>query len=304
MCADTPSYIQENISLVPFNTVKTGGTASYYALAKSYEELHEVIAFANQQTVPLYVLGAGSNVLISEGHLKGIVLQLSGCFAEISCDNTFNFITAGAGTSLISLGKLLARKGYDGFAYMGVIPGTIGGAVRMNAGINEYDCISKDFLSARIYCRGTESIIDYSLEEMQFGYRRSSVQNSDMIILQSSFRLPVPGPSAIAERRLKELRSQRRMSHPPYPKTFGSVFKNPENHEHSAGWYIEQCGMKGLRIGGASIAREHANWIVNTRSARSSDIKTLIDMMQRKVFEKFGVALEREVIYLPEDVQK
>lgn len=298
-----PDCIQKNYPLTAASRMRTGGQALYYAAAETVTQLKAVIDFAHEQGVPFYVLGKGANVVISDDDFRGVVIRLAGDFTAISFDHTGQSVTAGGGALLIKLGNLLGKQGYLGCSYMGVIPGTIGGAVKMNAGTSPEQEIKNDFLSAVLLDPQTGSAAAYTKECMGFGYRRSILSKSRKILLQATFGLPAY-KEALAQEALDaiiRLLKQRRSRHPGNPHTFGSTFRNPESHEHSAGWYLEQAGMKGLRIGGAMVALEHANWILNLGNAASGDVKKIIETGQKRVFEKFGITLEREVVYLPED---
>ena len=299
-----PEFFKTDYPLTPLTRIKTGGRVRYYAQVNTLENLKQTIAFSKENDLPFYVLGNGSNVLINDDEFKGIVIGLGDEFKSFSFDYKENKIFAGAGTSLMQLGSKIAEHGHEGYTYMGVIPGTVGGAITMNAGINDKEKIQNHFLSALIFDPETLEEEEYSLEKMDFGYRKSAVKSSNKIILESTFFLPekIDQPTKKASTALKQLIDLRRHKQPKNSRTFGSTFKNPKDSNHSAGWLLEKSGMKEVKSGGAMVSREHANWIINLGNATSSDIKNLIETGQKRVFEAFGISLEREVIFLPEDI--
>ena len=297
-----PGCIAEHHSLKAYAAIGTGGRARFFAAAASMHDLQQVVSFARERQLPVYVLGRGSNVLIQDDAVQGVVAVLSGAFKEMSFQQ--GTVTAGAGVPLIKLGAALARRGYAGFAYMGVIPGSVGGAVRMNAGTGQGQEIACHLMRARVFDPACMEESWLEQEKLQFSYRTSILFRMQLIVLEAVFRLPeqreaVPG-QALAD--IKALFARRRAAHPHTRYTFGSTFKNPAGAEHSAGWYLEHAGMKGMRSRGAMVPHEHANWIINTGGARSQDVKELIEKGQARVLEKFGILLEREVVYLPQDM--
>jgi len=285
--------------------IGTGGDILYYAMVPSLIFLRNVIKFSHDQKLPFYILGAGSNVLLSDERVNGIVLKLGGIFKAISFSNDLSHVSAGGGTSLIKLGNLLAEHGTLGYSYMAVIPGSVGGAIAMNAGTTNEGEIKDHFVTAQVFDPLTEKINEYGNGEMNFSNRSSSLLKTTNIVLQASFRLsPVEKRNKeLAIQKIKELRSSRQAKQPKNPKTFGSTFKNPKGQK-TAGWYLEKVGMKGMRIGGAMVAPEHANWIVNEGNATSNDVKSLIEIGKNRVYEEFGIRLQREVIFFPEDIEE
>lgn len=299
-----PACIREYQELAARTTIGTGGTARYFAVARCLGDLMRAACFAREHGLPLFVLGRGSNVIAADGVVGAVVAVLGGAFREMSIDAGSAEVRAGAGVSLIKLGVALARQGYPGCAFMGVIPGSVGGAVRMNAGIPPGQDIASRLLRARVFDPQRLAERWLCRDDLRFSCRHSMLADSPLIVLEAVFALPekrdpAPGQSLAA---IKSLFARRRTAQPTSRFTFGSTFKNPAGAEHAAGWYLEQAGMKGARCGGAMVAREHANWIVNTGGARSSDVKALIEQGRTRVHEIFGIALEREVVYLPEDM--
>lgn len=282
---------------------RTGGKALLYAEPASADQLQEIILHAREKDFWVYVIGGGTNVLVSDQGVAGLVIRLSGAFKTITFDDMRHTVTAGAGVQLIKLGLAIARRGFAEYAYMGVIPGSVGGAVRMNAGIGDGQEIGKHFVSAAIFDIEKCIIFEVAASEMAFHYRTSMLAKKPAIVLRATFRLSgnCEADSRGALYGIQTLLEERRKRHPKNSRTFGSVFKNPETG-HSAGWYLEQVGMKGMRIGGAMVPYEHANWIVNTGNATTADARRLIEVGQQRVYETFGIQLEREVVYVPEDM--
>ncbi len=298
-----PGCIAEHHPLSAYAAIGIGGRARYFAAVASMHDLQQAASFARERQLPVYVLGRGSNVLIQDDVVQGVVVVLSGAFKEMSFQPGIGTVTTGAGVPLIKLGAALARRGYAGCAYMGVIPGSVGGAVRMNAGTGPEQEIACHLMRVRVFdpVRIEESWLEKG--QLQFSYRQSILSRMPRIVLEAIFRLPDQPESvqgqALAD--IKALFARRRAVQPHSRQTFGSTFKNPAA-EHAAGWYLERAGMKGMRCGGAMVSPEHANWIINTGCARSDEVKELIEKCQARVLEKFSIVLEREVVYVPEDM--
>lgn len=286
--------------------IKTGGKCLYFCPVSTAAQLLATIDYAEQRKVPFVLLGKGCNVLMDDEEFNGIIIKLEGEFKSIEFNPGNKTVTAGAGTALMTLGHQIARRGYLGCSFFGVIPGTVGGAVRMNAGISKDAEMKHYIINASALDPKTGKIHTYHKDAMHFDYRQSIFSYNKKIIVQATFQLPENKETSEGEAllRIKELLVKRKAGQPKVQRTFGSVFKNPKEHPHSAGWYLDQAGMKEMRIGGAHIPKEHANWIVNSDNASSRAIKELITAGQKRVFEKFGIKLEREVVYLPEDIMK
>jgi UDP-N-acetylmuramate dehydrogenase len=303
----SPAFIipslKKNVPLKDYSTIKIGGTALYFAAPSTLYELKELLCFSFDRNLPFYILGNGSNVLINDDTFNGIVIKLCGTFDEIIFNESAGTVACGAGAPLIKLGNKIAERGYAGCSYMGVIPGTIGGAVRMNAGTLEEGEIKDHFLNAQILDPQTGELETCSLADMQFQYRKCALSQSKKILLQVTFRLPMAREKKQGEAKelINSILAARRKKHPSIPLNFGSTFKRPPGG-NPPGWYLEKVGMKGMRSGNAMVAEEHANWILNLGNATSTDVKFLILEGRKRVMEEFGIPLEREVIYLPEDM--
>ena len=281
--------------------IKTGGKVAFFADVESETSLIRIINDAKRRDLPFYVIGAGSNVVLDDEYFSGIVVRLGRKYRSVEI--TDKYVLAGASVFMPTLGKKLATLGFDSFVYMSVIPGTIGGAVIMNAGITDNGVVSDRFYYADVLETSNMAIRRYFSDNMDFSYRSSCLKGTKNIVLKVAFELAYSQRNKIDEiiSRIKRVKEMRKLKQPSIKRTFGSVFKSTK--DHPAGWYLEQVGMKGMKIGGAMVANEHANWIVNTGNATSSDVKKLISIGCARVYEAYGVKLEREVIYLPQDIK-
>jgi UDP-N-acetylmuramate dehydrogenase len=297
MIASVP--LLKKVSLSEYTTYGIGGETQFFFSARTEEQLIEVLKWAKREGFPYFILGAGSNVLISDQGFPGLVVKLTGEFEQVEIDEGRRMVIAGGGAKVSSLGHQLIEKGWAGFEFMAVLPGTVGGAVKMNAGTKEGEI--KDFLTkVQILHPPFFKKKVVKKEELKLSYRTSELKASE-IILSAQFKLVRREKVSFLKERVKKMLAQRRRQHPKEGKNCGSVFKNPLG-PYSAGWYIEQAGLKGKKIGQAQVSPKHANWIVNLGGARAKEVKTLINYLQKKVEERFGVKLEREVIYIPEDI--
>jgi len=269
-------------------TYKVGGKAECLVSPECSDEAINIFRFARKSGIPITLLGAGSNVIAPDDGIEGLVLKVRNRSALISFPGDCR-ILADAGVTLIDLARWAGKKGYEGFEPIAGIPGTVGGAVLMNAGTKEGDTAGVlekvEVLTAsgerRVFKRG----------ELSFGYRESTFQGSGWLILRAQFKLRRGDPSVII-RRLDEIWEQRQRKFPlDYPNA-GSVFKRPPGDY--AGRLIEESGCKGMRIGAAAISERHANFIINLGGASAADITALISAVRRRVFEKTGIYLELE----------
>ncbi len=280
--------------------IGTGGPAAALASVHSVADVHDAVMLCRDRSWPMLVLGRGSNLLVPDEGFRGAVLKLGGALNSIVIEPLKRTVTAGGGASLMRLGLLLARQGYPGFSYMGVIPASVGGSVRMNAGIDHVQAIAKDFLRASVLDPATGESMTLEKPDLRFGYRMSGLTERPLIILEAVFRLPKE--IVAAQETLQDLRMllvKRHAAQPRCYRTFGSTFKNPDLPGRSAGWYLDRAGMRGMRSGGAMVACEHANWILNTGGATSADVLELMRIGRTRVLEQFGLLLEEEVVVVP-----
>lgn len=278
-------HIQRGKLLSSLSTFGIGGPARYYLEAKEPNDAKEALRWALSQEIPVFILGKGSNCLFDDKGFDGLILHNKIDFCEISSDSAY----AGAGYSFSLLGVQTARRGLSGLEFASGIPGTVGGAVFMNAGANRQETC--DSLSEVLYLHADGDEKLYQKQDLQFSYRTSSFQKTQGCILSARFSLQTKEEArktqlAIVDYRLK--------TQPYKDKSAGCIFRNPSS-ELSAGALIERCGLKGTACGGARVSEIHANFIVNAAGASSADVLTLIKTVQEKVAEKSGVHLEPEV---------
>lgn len=271
-------------------TFKVGGNAEFLATAQSSGQVIAVFHFCKENNIPLTVLGKGSNVLVDDNGIDGIVLRLSELSdVKISDDGV---ISSNCGMSLSALCIAALENGLSGLEFAYGIPGSVGGAVYMNAGA--YGGEIKDVIvSATVLCDG--EIKEILAADMALGYRTSVFKTGGHIILSAKFKLMADDKENI-KARMTDFMNRRRDKQPLEFPSAGSTFKRPEGY--FAGALIEQNGLKGFSVGGAEVSRKHAGFVINKSGATSRDIKTLIKHIQDTVYKNNGVKLEREVIYL------
>lgn len=281
-----------------YTTFKIGGAVRYLSVCKSIEELLEALTWCNGRGLPWFILGNGSNILVSDDGFPGLVIKLGGDFKKVVFYE--DTVEAGAGVFLPALNSHFLAKKWGGFEFMCGIPGTIGGAARINAGTKQGE-IKDYFVSAKVLSpNGNVSTI--TKQDMDFSYRHTCLSATRDIVLSARFYRPCLDERKNIQEKIKQIIADRRQKQPQNRRNCGSVFKSFPGQK-PVGWYLEKVGMKGMTIGDAMVANEHANWIVNIGRARSEDVKKLITIGQKRVFDEYGIQLEREVIYLPEDME-
>jgi UDP-N-acetylmuramate dehydrogenase len=286
----------ENVPLSAFTTWRVGGAARWLLHARA-DELPFVLDACHRQGIPVYKLGAGSNTLISDSGLPGLVL----CFRRTLQKLWFHEyqITAEAGVLMPRLARSAARNGYAGFEFLAGIPGTVGGGVALNCGTEASEQRELKLVLEAVDVvddRGREHRIS-DIRHLGMGYRTTRLAEHGFTILTATFRANRrTAPDLISQRITRHL-EERRRKQPMGARTAGSTFKRVPGGR-PAGWYIEQCGLKGRAIGGARISPKHANWIENCGSATSADIEALIEMVQGNVEARFGIVLEPEIHWL------
>jgi UDP-N-acetylmuramate dehydrogenase len=282
--------IRENVSLKNYSSYRTGGTAKFLAEPSTTEELVECLDWAKKKSVEHFIMGGGCNLLISDQILDHLVIVLSNLNRHIL--KKHKKIYAGAGVLLDSMIVYTIRSYMTGAENMSGIPGTVGGALAMNAGAFGTEI---GMLTDEIDLLGSDgSVFTVKGAEAGFSYRRTAAV-SGRIVLGGKFLLE-EGDRTESERIRKEILRKRVQKQPLEYPSCGSVFKRPEGHY--AGELIERCGLKGKRIGGAMVSAKHANFIVNVGGATGSDIKNLIEEVKLIVLKETGVQLEEEVKYL------
>lgn len=287
LLATFPEITQADQSLGSLTWMKVGGLAQFIVEPRSFDETQAVVAHCHEHEIPIHVLGSGSNVLIRDEGLSGVVLRLTApAFSQITIDGLL--VKAGAGVVLSHLITETVKVGLAGLETLVGIPGTVGGALRGNSGGRSGD-IGQNVASVSVLTGQGERFTRRE-DELAFEYRSSSI--TDLVIFEAEFKLYRDSEAEIV-RRMRKLWIMKKASQPLASQSAGCVFKNPRGM--SAGALIDQAGMKGTRIGGAEISDRHANFIVTHEGATSGDVLRLIDLARSKVAEQFGVDLELEV---------
>lgn len=291
--ADTGKLLL-NQSLAPYTSFKIGGPADAMAFPDTQKDLVALLLYAAKNDIPRFILGKGTNLLISDKGIRGLVINMAG-FHKITRDESF--VSAFAGVSLKELCDFACNEGLSGLEFACGIPGSVGGAVFMNAGAYEGEI--KDVL----YCskclnptiaglQASNPILHIKKEEHHFSYRNSALQQRELIHLSSVFQLREADPKDIRAR-MDELDIMRNAKQPMDMPSAGSVFKRPQGH--FTGKLVDDCGLRGFSIGGAAISNKHCGFIVNTGAATARDVLQLITYVQETVFDKFKVKLETEI---------
>jgi UDP-N-acetylmuramate dehydrogenase len=283
----------EGESLSRHTTYRVGGEAELFVVASNSNEAAGVFRYAKRAGVPLTLLGAGSNVIPPDDGIEGIVLQLRHETAAVEFLDNGN-VLADAGFNIVDLARVCARRGLRGLTSIAGVPGSVGGAVLMNAKVVREETGALLERVEVVTSSGRRRV--FKRGEMSFGYRSSMFQGAGMLILRAEFRLK-PGDPETVIRDVEDEWKRWRSRFPLDPPNAGSVFKRPEGD--FAGRLIEEAGCKGLTIGGARVSEAHANFIHNIGRATAADIIGLIDLVRERVLEKTGVNLELEQIPLP-----
>lgn len=269
---------------------KIGGPADIFVLPEGITDIQQVVQFAYLKKLPLFILGRGSNLLVKDQGIKGIVLKTSPGLNQLEFSG--ERVRVGAGVSLPYLAKAACEKSLSGLEFIAGIPGTVGGAVAMNAGAAGH---SLDELVSKVKVMDLSGEIkELSPAELGFGYRKSCLQQQDWIVLETELQLRKSNQEEIRQT-MDELLKKRKKNQPLSFPNAGSIFKNPDSSLGPAGRLIDLAGAKGMRVGDAQVSELHANFIVNLGSAKASQVLKLIEEIQKMVKNKFGVHLELEV---------
>ncbi len=306
--------ILENIPLSQFSSYKVGGRARYIIRAGNNEEIAEAIKFSRSRELPLFTLGLGTNILFSDSGFSGVVLRPEILNLKLLGDT----LTAGSGLLMADLLSFTAKEGLSGLEWAGGLPGTLGGAIRGNAGAFGGEVKDNIFNVSSVRINDGEiKFIKRSNDECKFGYRNSIFKNEAIkeIIIEATFKLSRGNKEEIKTKILEKI-NYRKTRHPMEYPNAGSVFKNVAYESLSPEFQkvfkdrikqdpfpvvptailLSECGLKGLRSGGAQISEKHPNFIVNLGNATEKDISNLLEIMKNKVKDKFGVTLEEEII--------
>ena len=299
---DQPPGVQRDYPLARLTTIRTGGSAELFARPGTLEQLERLVSWASAEGIEVGVVGSGSNLLVADDGVHGLVVKLDKDLSKIELEGTR--LNCGGGARLPAVSARAAQAGLKGIEFGVNIPGSVGGAVRMNA--NAYDGDLAHVLEwvDVVSASGTARRVP---EDLGFAYRRSNLRPEE-IVARARFALE-RAPADDVKATLAEMRRWRKEAQPSGIKTFGSTFKNPTDPQaggRTAGQLLEAAGCHGLRIGGASFSSKHANFVENHGDATTADVIALMAEGRRRVTERFGVELEAEVqvlggVELPDD---
>jgi UDP-N-acetylenolpyruvoylglucosamine reductase len=282
--------VDEHVALARFTTIGTGGPARYLVRPTTVAELQDAAAFAAGHGLPLEPIGLGSNLLVHDEGVDAVVVKLAGGLAEVRVEGT-TLVAGGGAANAVCLHRARAA-GLGGFEFASAIPGTVGGGVKMNAGA--YGIEWRDVLVDAVVVDAA-GVRTLGLDELHFAYRHSALRPGE-VVAEVRFRLEQSTPAAV-KATVSDLLARRKSTQPTNRRTFGSVFKNPVDGP-GAGSLIEECGLKGHRVGGALVSPRHANFIENAGGAATADCLALMTEARRRVHDRFGVELEHEVRFL------
>lgn len=293
---DLPEGVERDHPLATETTVRVGGPADFFAKPETAERVAELLSWARSSEVPTSVIGSGSNTLVADAGFRGLVIELAGHLARIDRDGTS--VVCGGGARLPSIAGKLPGWGLTGLEFGANIPGTAGGAVRMNA--NAYGGALADVLE---WVEITTAAGSERREPGQLGFvYRGSNLGPDEIVTEASFLLTEADPDEVRDR-LAEMREWRHSAQPKGVKTFGSTFVNPDDpgaEGRTAGQLLDAVGARGLQVGGARLNDKHANFVENVGDATAADVLAVMAEGRRRVFDRFGVVLRPEVQILGE----
>lgn len=285
--------IRQNEPMSAHTTMKVGGAAQWFLQAQSLKQVKEAVAFCRAEGLPLTVIGRGSNLLVRDGGIDGLVLALGEDFAALRVEEEAFAIEAQAGLSLGALSRKALECGFAGLEFAEGIPGSVGGGVLMNAGA--YGGEMSQVVESVLLLTGSGELMELDNAACDYGYRHSAMmehaQNGG-VILSARFSLSPDEPESIRAR-MEEYRGKRREKQPLTYPSCGSFFKRPQGY--FAGKLIQDAGLKGFAVGGAQISSLHAGFVINTGGATARDVLALMEQVQQRVLESSGVFLEPEV---------
>lgn len=299
----TVARLEQNVVLAPYTTWRIGGAASYLLRPKTQAEFLAALEFASEEHLPSVVMGRGSNVLVPDEGISGLVILLRNSMNCLHVDDVAGRITAEAGVPLPTLAAVARSHGLLGFEFMIGIPGSVGAAVAINAGVGGIggESVCDRLVSATVVSAGSNVPTELAADALAAGYRTTLILGKGIFILEAVFAATGRGDPAEIGVAHQLVRAHRSKTQPSGRRTSGSVFKSVTGGR-PAGWYIELSGLKGLRVGGAIVSEKHANWIENSGDATADDVVRLMAIMSERVLVGFGVALEPEIRDLAADL--
>ena len=288
---------EENVKIdelmKPHTTFRVGGPADYFVVPRNSDEISRVVVLCREYEIPFYIIGNGSNLLVSDAGYRGVIIQ---CYRNLSrIEVKGERITAQAGAILSQIANKALEAELTGFEFASGIPGTLGGACVMNAGA--YGGEMKDILEEVTVLTGDGEVLTLAKEELDMGYRTSRIARKGYIVLEAVISLEKGDVDQIKEK-MDELRKKRTTKQPLEYPSAGSTFKRPEGY--FAGKLIQDAGLRGFQVGGAQVSEKHCGFVINKNNATASEINDLMNQVSARVKEKFGVVLEPEVKRLGE----
>ncbi|ADL07613.1 UDP-N-acetylmuramate dehydrogenase [Thermosediminibacter oceani] len=303
---DIQAFYKDICKVIPSNRVKMnelmkhhtsfriGGPADIMVLPQSSEEIKKALMLCRQKDIPVFIMGNGTNLLVRDKGIRGVVIKIAQNFNDVEVKG--NTIRSKAGVFLSVVARIALENHLSGLEFAAGIPGTVGGAIIMNAGA--YGGEMADVIKEVVVMDFNGEIFSMKKEELEFGYRWCNLQKGGKIVLEAELELK-PGNYEDIKLKMEELSAKRRMKQPLNMPSAGSAFKRPTGNY--AGALIEKAGLKGFKVGGAMISDLHAGFIVNTGNATAEDVLKLIGIIQRKVKEEFGILLEPEIKVVGEE---
>ena len=286
--------IKENVLMRDYTTMKIGGPADILIEPNSIDQIQKIINIAKETNTPLTIIGNGSNLLVRDKGIRGIVVVLKDEFSQITVNE--NILTAQSGATLRSAAIESFEKNLTGMEAVSGIPGTVGGAIIMNAGA--YGTEMKDIVKNVVCIDRDGNIQNFNNEEMDFSYRHSTASEKDLIVLEVSFELKPGNHEEIIES-FKTYDYKRSSRQPLDKNSAGSTFKRPEGHFASK--LIDDAGLRGYRVGSAMVSEKHAGFLINIEASTCENMLHLIEDVQKRVYDKYNVKLEREVKLIGEE---
>ena len=283
---------QQNVKIeepmAKHTTFRIGGPAQYMVMPQTVEDLGQVLVLCKAEQVPFFIVGHGSNLLVSDKGMTGVVIVLDQNFSQLSIQGTT--VKAMAGAMLGRIGLAARDAGLTGFEFAAGIPGTLGGAIMMNAGA--YGGEMKDIVQSVQLMDSDGNLSERTCEEMEFSYRHSAIEGTDYVVIGATLTLQ-PGDVSAITQRMEELASARREKQPLEYPSAGSTFKRPKGY--FAGKLIMDAGLAGYQVGGAQVSEKHCGFVINKGGATATDVMRLIEDVRQKVKDTFQVELEPEV---------